>query len=77
MKLNPIQNQQIVKLTKGRELEYFQIKGNHIYYYFNDGTVLQSKELTEDYVYWMRLQLGTEPDFLRAVYNLLLEIIKK
>lgn len=77
MRLVPIQQEHIKKLTKGVELLDFKIVGDKIHYTFSEGTVLKSKSFTGDQLSWIRMQSGTEKDFLKLVYDILLEMIKK
>lgn len=77
MRLNNIQSNMILQYTRGVALREFVIVGDKIHYIFEDGKVLKSRPFTKDRLEWIRLQVGTEPDFLRLVYEILLEMIKK
>lgn len=77
MKLTNVQQQIIESHTRGVKLSHFLIKDGKINYYFENGVVIKSKPITQDRLDWFRLQSGTEPEFLKVVFDILLEIVKK
>lgn len=53
-----------------------RIKNDFIEFYIENGEVLKTEKITRGRMEWIRLQKGTEPEFVQLMFDLLFPLAK-